>query len=103
MIISTGYEIFANIWGPQNLFGNAHLGSLRGHRTPIVSVDIIQGRPFVYTLDTTNELIIWDVRSIQALQTVPAPGNKEKLCHGLIAISPELVWIYGHRFITYDP
>lgn len=51
MIISTGFEIYANVWGPQNLFGNAHLGRLRGHRKPIVGVDIIQGRPFVFTLD----------------------------------------------------
>ena len=63
MIISTGFEVYANIWGPQNLYGNAHLGFLRGHRTPIVGVDIIQGRPFVYTIDKSNELIIWDIRS----------------------------------------
>lgn len=103
MIISTGFEIFANIWGPQNLYGNAHLGRLRGHRSPIVGVDIVQGRPFAYTLDQLNEVIIWDLRSFEPLQTIPGPGKNEKLCHGLIAISTEVIWIYGYRFITYDP
>ena len=41
MLISTGFEIFANVWGPQNLFGNAHLGRLKGHRNPIVAIDIV--------------------------------------------------------------
>ena len=40
MIISTGFEIYANVWGPQNLFGNAHLGRLKGHRSPICAIDI---------------------------------------------------------------
>jgi len=62
MIISAGFEIFANVWGPQNLFGNAHLGRLNQHRAPIVGLDIVAGRPFVYTLDQTNELIVWDIR-----------------------------------------
>lgn len=101
MIISTGFEIFANLWAPQNLFGNAHIGKLQGHRTPIVGLDIIPGRPFVYTIDETNEMIIWDVRSIQSLQTVPPPGKKEKLGHGIIAIAHDQVWVYGYRFITY--
>ena len=41
MIISTGFEIYANVWGPQNLFGNAHLGRLKGHKNPICAVDVI--------------------------------------------------------------
>lgn len=41
MLISVGFEIYANVWGPQNLFGNAHLGRLKGHRHPICAVDVI--------------------------------------------------------------
>lgn len=67
MIISTGFEIYANVWGPQNLFGNAHLGRLKGHKSPISAVDVIQERPFVFTLDTTNEVIVWDIRNFNPL------------------------------------
>lgn len=41
MIISTGFEIYANVWGPQNLYGNTHLGRLRGHKKPISAIDVI--------------------------------------------------------------
>ena len=67
LVISAGFEIFANVWGPENLFGNAHLGRLRAHRAPIVDMDVMTSRPFVYTLDKTNELIIWDIRNMSPL------------------------------------
>ena len=102
LLISTGFEIFANVWGPQNLFGNAHLGKLQGHRSPITSIEVIQSRPFVYTLDITNELIIWDIRYLTPLQIIPQPNQNDHLNHGLLAINPGLLWIYGSRFITYD-
>lgn len=101
ILISAGYEIFANVWGPQNLFGNAHLGRLKGHRCPIVAIDVLNSRPFVFSLDNSNELIIWDIRNYTPLQIIPAP-SKEKMCHGILAINASLLWVYGHRFITYD-
>ena len=102
MIISTGFEIFANVWGPQNLFGNAHLGRLRGHKHPIVGVDVIQNRPFVFTIDNANEVIVWDIRNFNSIQIVPGPGKNEASSHGLIAIKADLLWIYGARFIIYN-
>ena len=56
----------------------------------------------MYTLDNTNELIIWDVRYFTPLQILPAPNQKEKLSHGLIVINATFLWVYGSRFITYD-
>ena len=102
MLISTGFEIFANVWGPQNLFGNAHLGRLKGHRSPIVAIDIVQNRPFVFSMDNTNEIIIFDIRNFNPLQIIPAPNQKEKMSHGILAIHASLIWVYGHRFVTYD-
>ena len=102
MLFSTGFEIYANVWGPQNLFGNAHLGRLKGHRSPIIAIDLVQNRPFVFTMDSTNEIIIFDVRNFNPLQIIPAPNQKEKMSHGILAIHANLLWIYGHRFITYD-
>ena len=56
----------------------------------------------MYTLDNTNELIIWDIRYFTALQIIPSPNQKEKTCHGILVINASLLWVYGSRFITYD-
>lgn len=68
----------------------------------MVAVDVLQTRPFVYTMDTINEVIIWDIRNFFVLQVIPAPGKKEKITHGLVVISSENFWAYGNRFINYD-
>lgn len=102
MIISTGFEIFANVWGPQNLFGNAHLGRLKGHKNPICGVDVIQERPFVFTIDNLNEVIVWDIRNFNPIQIVPGPPKNEASSHGILAIRADMLWIYGSRFIIYD-
>ena len=70
LLLSTGFEVYANVWGPQNLYGDAHLGRLEGHKCPIVALDLVQEKPFVFTMDNTNELIIWDIRSYTPLQII---------------------------------
>ena len=70
LLISTGFEVYANVWGPQNLYGDAHLGRLEAHKSPIVALDIVQEKPFVFTMDNTNEIIIWDIRSYTPLQII---------------------------------
>ena len=77
MIISAGFEIYANVWGPQNLFGNAHLGRLKGHKHPITALDVCQTRPFVFTLDNVNTTIVWDIRNFTPLQIITGPNTKE--------------------------
>ena len=51
LIVSTGFEVFANVWGPENLFGEAHIGKLKGHKYPILDIAVNDQRPFVYTID----------------------------------------------------
>ena len=63
---------------------------------------VSQERPFVFTMDEANEVIIWDIRNFFVLQSIPPPGFKEKLTHGLIVISPQNFWAYGNRFINYN-
>ena len=63
LIVSTGFEVFANVWGPENLFGEAHMGKLKGHKYPILDIDAMDSRPFVFTIDSKNEIIIWDIRN----------------------------------------
>ena len=102
LIVSTGFEVFANVWGPENLFGEAHIGKLKGHKYPILGIDCNEERPFVFTIDQKNEIIIWDIRNLSLLQLIQAPGKNEKLCHGLINISNDVFWAFGTRFISYD-
>ena len=102
ILFSAGFECYVNAWGPQNLFGDAHLGKMRGHLKPVVSIDVLQERPFVFTMDSENEIWIWDARNLNPLQTIPKPSKNEKLCHGLILISQTCFWAYGSRFIPYD-
>lgn len=94
-VISTGFEIYANVWNPQNLFGNAHLGRLKGHKHPITALDVIQTRPFVFTLDSSNNLIVWDIRYLTALQIILGPTAKAQMCHGILAIRGDWLWVFG--------
>ena len=41
VLFSVGFEIFANVWGPENLFGEAHVGKLKGHKHPICAIDVM--------------------------------------------------------------
>lgn len=42
-LLSRGYEIFINVWNPENLYGDPHMGHLRGHKKPVVTMDSIKG------------------------------------------------------------
>ena len=46
------------------------MGRLEAHKSPIVALDIVQEKPFVFTMDNTNEIIIWDIRSYTPLQII---------------------------------
>jgi WD40 repeat protein len=71
-LISRGYEVYVNVWNPENIYGEPFIASLRGHNKPVVSMDDIKGQPYVVTMDLDGEIIIWDVRTMFQLQTVPA-------------------------------
>ena len=33
---------------------------------------------------------------------IPQPTQTERLSHGLLAITADLLWVYGQRFIIYN-
>lgn len=34
-MISIGHEVFANVWAPESLVSDIHIGRLKGHKTSI--------------------------------------------------------------------
>lgn len=69
-LISVSYDMCAKVWQPANIYGEALLGKLKGHNHPLVSVGNLPGKPFVITVDQENTIMIWDVRSLNRVQTI---------------------------------
>jgi hypothetical protein len=101
-LISRGYEVYVNIWNPENLYGEPFIASLRGHTKPVVSMDDIKGQPYVVTMDQEGEIIIWDVRTMFQMQTVPARANISMAAHGVFCFTKSKLWLYGTRFYEFD-
>ena len=67
-LISIGFEVYANVWGPESLISEILLGKLKGHTKPIIDVSFMGTSPFAVTLDEKNNLRLWDIRTLQCLQ-----------------------------------
>ncbi len=52
ILVSVAYDMIAKVWQPSNLYGEALLGKLQGHKNPCVSVECLPNKPFVVTVDT---------------------------------------------------
>jgi WD40 repeat protein len=61
-LISTGYEIFANVWCPEAVVGEILVGKLKGHSRPIIDNKFIGNSPFNVTIDEGKEIRVWDTR-----------------------------------------
>jgi WD40 repeat protein len=71
-LLSRGFEVFVNIWNPENLYGDPFVGALKGHKKSIVSMDDIKTQAYVVTIDVGYECIIWDVRTMTQIQNLQA-------------------------------
>lgn len=69
-LVSVSFDMYAKVWQPANIYGEALLGKLKGHNHPLVSVENLPDKPFVITVDQQNTIFIWDVRSLTPIQTV---------------------------------
>lgn len=63
-----GFEVFANVWGPEAMVADVHLGKLKGHSRPLIDTKFIGKTPFNATIDETGEIRIWDVKSLSCIQ-----------------------------------
>ena len=60
-MISIGNEIFANVWAPESLVSDIHIGKLKGHEKAIVDGQYLNRAPFFVTIDELNSLRFWDI------------------------------------------
>ena len=69
-LISTGYEVNANVWCPETVVGDILIGKLKGHSRPIIDTKFISTSPFNVTIDESREIRIWDIKSSSCLEVV---------------------------------
>jgi WD40 repeat protein len=96
-LVSVGYEVIANVWGPEAMVSNIHLGKLRGHSRPLIATKFLGKSAFNITIDEKNEIRIWDVRSCTCHQTINA--KLHTTIQGLLCFDNNIFWVYGKRFI----
>jgi WD40 repeat protein len=63
-MISIGNEIFANVWAPESLVSDIHVGKLQGHKKSIVDGNYLNKAPYFVTIDEINNVYFWDIHSL---------------------------------------
>jgi WD40 repeat protein len=97
---SIGSEIFVNIWQPESLISDIHIGRLNGHKVSIVDGNYLEKAPFFVTIDIHNIIIFWDIKTLGAMQTVRPPMKKMSI--GLQVMDATKLWIFSKRFMQID-
>lgn len=95
-MVSIGNEIYANVWAPESLVSDIHIGKLRGHKKGIVDGTFLNKAPYFVTIDEENVIFFWDMITLINVQTIITP--QKFACEGMIALSNEIFWAYGRRF-----
>jgi WD40 repeat protein len=95
-MISISNEIVANVWSPESLVSDIHIGRLKGHSKTIVDGNFLGKAPFFVTIDVTNTLLFWDIKTLAAVQRVGRTISTE--ISGITVISNNVFWLYGKRF-----
>ena len=60
-MISIGSEIYANVWAPESLVSDVHIGTLKGHKKGIVDGQYLKMAPYFVTIDEINQANFWDI------------------------------------------
>jgi WD40 repeat protein len=96
-LISTGYEVYANVWCPEAVVGQIMIGKLKGHSRPIIDTKFIGTSPFNVTIDESREIRIWDIRICTCMEVVKS--RIYTVPQGIISLSNHVFWVYGKKFI----
>lgn len=66
-LVSVGYDVTVNVWAPESVVSDNFLGKLKGHTKPVVEGAFIGRSPFLATVDESNTVRIWDIKSLACL------------------------------------
>ena len=69
-MISIGNEIFANVWAPESLVSDIHIGKLKGHKKSIADGQYLNRAPFFVTIDETNLICFWYIVTFVCIQNI---------------------------------
>lgn len=95
-MISIGNELHANVFAPESLVSEIHIGKLVGHKKAIVDGQYLGKSPYFVTIDETNTLFFWDVTNFNPIQNFTYSGKMYP--EGLLVHSHDVFWAYGKRF-----
>ena len=95
-MISIGNEIYANVWAPESLVSDIHIGKLQGHKKSIVDGQFLNRAPYFVSIDELNQVLFWDIQSLLCIQQLPCP--LKFTCEGIVVLSNNVFWALGRRF-----
>lgn len=84
-MVSIGNEIFANVWQPESLVSDVHIGKLKGHKVSIVDGDYLDKAPFFVTIDIENIVLFWDIKTLACVQQINLHLKRQVL--GLLVLN----------------
>ena len=99
-MVSISTEIFANVWSPESLVSDIHIGKLKGHKKAIVDGNYLKKAPFFATIDVACNINIYDIKLCVCLQHVRIYMQHEP--QGLMIMSNQVFWVFGQRFYQLD-
>ena len=74
-MVSIGNEIYANVWAPESMVSDIHIGRLKGHKKAITDGQYLNRAPFFVTVDETNLISFWDIFTLVCIQQISSQQN----------------------------
>lgn len=104
-LFSAGFDRDAYVWNP--FIATCPVGTLRGHKTSLVGVNVVFGTPQVVTADKGGIIKVWDIRSFRCMQTLTMERHLATsdgyLCTSIAAVPPHCSIVVGaSRLFVYD-
>ena len=63
-MVSISSDIEANVWAPESLVSDIHVGKLVGHKKQIIDGQYLAKAPYFVTIDETNLVCFWDITNL---------------------------------------
>lgn len=96
-MMTLGNECYANLWAPESLVSDIHIGKLKGHKKPIIDGQYLGRAPYIVTIDSNNVINFYDIQTLEAVQQLVF--QSQVVPEGLIALNNTTFWTYGKRMV----